>query len=437
MSNVKKNILVIGSGGREHAIINTINKSNRVGDVYALPGNAGINQEAKAVEGISVNDFQSVAKFCKTNNIDFVIVGPEQPLVDGIVDFLENEGIKIFGPNKLASQVEGSKEFMKNLVAKYDIPTAKYRSFTDPLEAIKYINEHGAPIVVKTDGLAAGKGVTVAMTLEDAIHAIDEAFEGKFGDAGKKVVIEDFLEGEEASFFVMTDGKTAIQLGSAQDHKAAYDGDKGPNTGGMGTYSPAPLVDKKITRRIMERIINPTLQAMKSEGIDYKGFLFAGLMIDQEGNPNLIEYNIRFGDPEAQVILPRIESDFIELIEKALDEKLEEVEEVKFSKNHHICVVMAAKGYPGSYDKGSKIDLLATTSLENVKIFHAGTKLDVSGNLISNGGRVLNITASDKNLKNAAERAYGAISKIDYEDSFYRSDIGWRVLQAEKEVLAS
>ncbi len=425
---MKKNILIIGSGGREHAIIKSILKSQRAGKIYALPGNAGINKDAIGVTDIKQSDFAAIAEFCKSNEIDFVVVGPEQPLVDGIADYLENKQIKVFGADKRAAQLEGSKDFMKHIVTKYNVPTAEYQSFTNANEAKSYVREKGAPIVIKTDGLAAGKGVTVAMDIGDALNAIDDAFGGKFGSAGHKVVIEEFLEGEEASFFVVTDGKTALEFGFAQDHKRAFDGDKGPNTGGMGTYSPAAIVTDSVREKVMEKIIKPTLVGMQSEGIIYKGFLFAGLMIDRFGEPKLIEYNIRMGDSETQVIFPRLETDFIDVVEAVCENRLADIGKIKFSNQSALCVVMAAKGYPETYDKNLQIDISDAEKLDKTFIFHAGTSLDTQGNLVSSGGRVLGVTAIGKTIKEAQTSAYNAVKAIKFDGGFYRSDIGWRAV---------
>jgi phosphoribosylamine--glycine ligase len=431
----QKNILIIGSGGREHALVKGLKKSANCANLYALPGNAGINKDAIGVENIKPTEFEKIAEFCTQKQIAFVVVGPEQPLVDGIVDFLESKNIKVFGPNKFAAQLEGSKDFMKHIVSKYNIPTAEYKSFTDANLAKEYITQKGAPIVVKTDGLAAGKGVTVAMNLADALQAVDEAFAGKFGSAGQKLVIEEFLDGEEASFFAICDGKKAVYFGSAQDHKRAFDGDKGPNTGGMGTYSPAPIVTDALIEKTMQTIINPTMEAFKAEGIVYKGFLFAGLMIDKSGTPKLIEYNIRMGDPETQSIIPRLKSDLVEIFENAIDGKLNASPE--FENNHALCVVYAAKGYPEDYPKDLPIDLSGVdlNDAENPDknnsqtiIYHAGTKLDANAKLVSNGGRVLGVTGLGADLKTAQKNAYNACEKIKFDGGFYRKDIGWRAL---------
>ncbi len=428
--NSKQNILIIGNGGREHAMVKALNRSKWLGKLYALPGNGGINQDAEGVN-IKQNDFFAIADFCKKNAIDLVIVGPEQPLVEGITDYLESRGINVFGPSKKASQLEGSKDFMKEMVSKCGVPTAHYQTFTDASKAKVYVRTKGTPIVIKTDGLASGKGVTVALTQEEANKAIDEAFGGKFGDAGKKVVIEEFLEGEEASFFVISDGKHFLEFGSAQDHKRAFDNDEGPNTGGMGTYSPAPIVTDFVRKKVMEQIIRPTINGLAREGIPYKGFLFAGLMIDKFGNPKLLEYNIRMGDPETQAILTRLESDLVDLLFKCVCGKLNEVREVKFSPNYSLCVVMAAKGYPESYDKGHFIDLSSATALSNSVVYHAGTELR-EGKLISNGGRVLGVTGTGASIQEAYTNAYNCVSSIKFAGGFYRKDIGYRELNRRK-----
>jgi phosphoribosylamine---glycine ligase len=433
--NSKKNILVIGGGGREHAFVKALRKSVNLNNLYILPGNGGTDVEAVTVD-IKPNDFPNIGRFCRENSIDLVLVGPEQPLVDGITNFLENQGVKVFGPSKAAAQLEGSKDFMKEAVTKYGVPTASYKTFISASQAKTYVREKGTPIVIKTDGLAAGKGVTVAMTPEEASKAIDEAFAGKFGSAGKKVVIEEFLEGEEASFFVISDGRYVIEFGSAQDHKRAFDNDEGPNTGGMGTYSPAPIVTDFVRKKVMERIIAPTINGLLADGIPYKGFLFAGLMIDKNGNPKLIEYNIRMGDPETQVILPRLESDFVEVLFKAASGKLNEIREIKFSPQYALCVVMAAKGYPENHQKDFEVDLSATTTLTHslaptAIIYHAGTQKK-GDKLISVGGRVLGITGKGNDLKQAYENAYACVEKVKSKALFYRKDIGFRELNRKR-----
>jgi phosphoribosylamine--glycine ligase len=433
--NSKKNILVIGSGGREHAMVKAFKRSPLLGNIYCLPGNGGIDQDATPVN-LKMNDFANIGKFCRANAIDLVIVGPEVPLVDGITNFLENQEINVFGPTRQAAQLEGSKDFMKEIVTRYKVPTAAYKTFTDANRAKIYIREKGTPIVIKTDGLAAGKGVTVARTMEEASKAIEEAFAGKFGAAGKKIVIEDFLEGEEASFFVISDGKNVHEFGSAQDHKCVYDNDEGPNTGGMGTYSPASIVTDFVRKKVMNEIIMPTINGLAKDGIPYKGFLFAGLMIDKNGNPKLIEYNIRMGDPETQSILTRIESDLVDVLYKGARGKLNEIKEIKFSRNFALCVVMAAKGYPETYEKGFEIDLSATTSLTNspnatAVIYHAGTALE-KGKLISVGGRVLGVTGLGANIREAYDNAYACVAKVKSKKLFNRTDIGWRELKRMK-----
>ncbi len=428
--NSKKNILVIGSGGREHAIIKALKRSPNLNNLYALPGNGGINHDAQGVQ-LKPDNFSGIAKFCKDNSIDLVVVGPEGPLVEGITDYLESKEIRVFGPSKAASQLEGSKDFMKEAVSRYGIPTAQYKTFTDSRKAKIYLRERGTPIVIKTDGLAAGKGVTVALNPEEANKAIDEAFAGRFGEAGKKIIIEDFLDGEEASFFVISDGKHVFEFGSAQDHKRAYDGDKGPNTGGMGTYSPAPIVTDFVRMKVMKQIIEPTINGLARDGIPYKGFLFAGLMIDKNGNSKLLEYNIRMGDPETQSILTRLESDLVEILFKAADKRLNEVKEIKFSKDYALCVVMAAKGYPENYAKGFEIELSAASLVPNSIIYHAGTEIK-NGKVISTGGRVLGVTGRGINLKEAFDNAYNAVAAVKSSGLFYRTDIGHHELNRHK-----
>ncbi|WP_119272624.1 phosphoribosylamine--glycine ligase [Taklimakanibacter deserti] len=415
------NLLLLGSGGREHALAWAISASPLLGDFYCAPGNPGIAQHATCV-AIDITDHQAVMSFCRTQRIDFVVVGPEAPLVAGIADDLEAAGIKVFGPSKAAAQLEGSKGFTKDFCAEFDIPTASYGRFTDRAEAIAYVKVQGAPIVIKADGLAAGKGVTVAMTTEEALKAIDDIFAGQFGAA--ECVVEEFLEGEEASFFALCDGEHAVALAAAQDHKRVGDGDTGPNTGGMGAYSPAPIMTPEMSERVMAEIIRPTVAGMHKRGHPFKGVLFAGLMIGKSG-PKLIEYNVRFGDPECQVLMLRLKDDLLTLLLAAADGTLDKVS-VRWRNEAALSVVMATKGYPGAYGKGSEIrNLDAAAHGDDVEIFHAGTALK-DGKLIANGGRVLNVSALGRTVAEAQTRAYQAVDLIDWPEGFCRRDIGWR-----------
>ena len=421
-------VLVIGSGGREHALCWAIAASPLCDKLYCAPGNPGIAKEATCVP-IAATDIDAILAFVKQEKIDFVIVGPEAPLVAGLVDRLEAAGIAAFGPSAAAAALEGSKGFTKDLCAKYDIPTARYRRFTDASAAKAYVRSEGAPIVVKADGLAAGKGVTVAISLAEAEAAIDDALvANRFGAAGAEVVIEEFLTGEEASFFVLSDGKHALPLASAQDHKRVFDGDKGPNTGGMGAYSPAPCVTPAIADEVMARIIYPTLDGMAKDGHPYKGVLYAGLMLTATG-PQLIEYNVRFGDPECQVLLPRLKSDLLPALLAARDGVLKDFD-LRWHDEAALCVVLAAKGYPDDPLRGSEIRGLdaAAASDPTVQIFHAGTKR-VGEKLLADGGRVLNVVALSATIEEARRRAYAVIDRIDWPEGFCRRDIGWRALQ--------
>jgi len=421
-------VLVVGSGGREHALVWAIAGSPLCTALYCAPGNPGIDADAECVP-IAATDLVGVLDFCRREKIDFVVVGPEAPLVAGLVDRLEEAGIAAFGPSAAAAQLEGSKGFTKDLCAKYGIPTAAYRRFDEPRAAKDYVRKQGAPIVVKADGLAAGKGVTVAMTLAEAEAAIDDALlDHRFGAAGAEVVIEEFLAGEEASFFALTDGKTALPLASAQDHKRVGDGDVGPNTGGMGAYSPAPCVTPAIEAQVMAQIIRPTLAAMAKEGRPYKGVLYAGLMLTREG-PKLIEYNVRFGDPECQVLMPRLKSDLLPALLASRDGVLDDFD-LRWHDDATLCVVMAAKGYPDNPSRGSEIKGLdrAAASDPSVKIFHAGTKRQ-DGKLLADGGRVLDIVGMGATLAEARERAYAVAARIDWPEGFFRHDIGWRALK--------
>ncbi len=424
------NILVIGSGGREHALCWKIAESPMTSILYCTPGNGGIADSATCVD-LDVSDHSLVIDFCKSQEIGLVVVGPEAPLVAGLVDDLTEAGILAFGPTRGAAQLEGSKGFTKDMCAKYNIPTAAYGRFTDAESAKAYIKAQGAPIVVKADGLAAGKGVIIAQTEDEALAAIDSMFDGAFGDAGTEVVIEEFMQGEEASFFALADGKTTLALATAQDHKAVGDGDTGPNTGGMGAYSPAPVMTVGMCERVMAEIIEPTTKAMADMGHPYKGVFFAGLMITAEG-PKLIEYNCRFGDPECQVLMTRMESDIVPLLIAAAKGALED-KTVEWSKNAALTVVMAANGYPGSYEKGSVITSIgAAEKATGAKVFHAGTKQN-GPNIVAIGGRVLNVTAEGRTVTEAQERAYKAIDHIDWPQGFCRKDIGWRAVLREAE----
>lgn len=417
-----KKVLVIGSGGREHAIINKFRESKQVATIFALSGNAGIAQIAQCIDNIAIDDHQKIIEFCNKEKIDLVFIGPEQPLVNGIVDDLQKAGIKVFGASKMAAQLEGSKDFMKRIVSENNVPTAKYKSFSQKESALKFCQEIGFPCVIKTDGLAAGKGVIIVQNQDEAQQTIDEIFAGKFGAAGNKIIIEEFLEGFEISYFVISDGKNFLPLGSACDHKRVGENDTGANTGGMGTYSPAPLLDKKLEEEVLQKIIKPTLQGMEKIGSPFVGILFAGLMITKNG-AKLLEFNIRFGDPETQVILPRIKSDFYQLIEDATNQNLQNAE-IKFDENKKtVCVVMCSKGYPENYQKNTEIKNLETAQKNtNVTILHAGTAIK-EGKLVAVGGRVLNIVACTDSFKTSREECYKAIDLIDWENGFVRRDI--------------
>lgn len=417
------NILVIGSGGREHAICLKFSQSKNVDKIYAIPGNAGIEEIAKCVTEIDVKDHGKVIEFCTENKIDLVFVGPEQPLVDGIVDDLQNAGLRAFGPNKFASQLEGSKDFMKNITAKNNVPTAEYASFEDSKSAIKYAKSLGYPCVIKTDGLAAGKGVIIAQDEKEANETIVDLLENKrFGEAGNKIIVEEFLEGVEVSYFVICDQNSYKYIGSANDHKKVGDGETGPNTGGMGAFTPSPYVDDKLEEQINATIIEPTLEAFKKEGSPFCGILFAGIIFTKDG-PKLLEFNTRFGDPETQVILPTIKNDFAQLINSAIDNKLDEVK-IEFDKGKKcICVVIASNGYPGNYQKNIPIDNInQAQAVDNSYLIHAGTK-EVDGKIVSNGGRVLNVIASADSFKDARKYAYEVIRVLDWKGGFTRTDI--------------
>jgi len=423
------NILILGSGGREHALAWKIAASPLTTKLYCAPGNAGIAREAECV-ALDVADHAAVIAFCKDKKIDFVVVGPEAPLCAGIADDLEAAGIKTFGPSKWAARLEGSKGFTKDLCKANNIPTAAYERFKGAAAAKDYVRAKGAPIVVKNDGLAAGKGVVVASTVAEAEAAIDMMFDGGLGEKAWEIVIEDCLVGEEASFFALCDGETAIPLASAQDHKRVFDGDKGPNTGGMGAYSPAPVMTPEMNQRVMDEIILPTVRALKAIGAPYKGVLFAGLMITKDG-PQLIEYNVRFGDPETQVLMLRMMSDLLPALIAARDGQLKNFD-LRWYDDAALTVVMAAKGYPGAYEKGSVIGgLEEAAQVEGVEIFHAGTKSDGT-HVLANGGRVLNVSARGKTVREAQQRAYAAVDRIKWPEGFCRRDIGWQAIAREK-----
>ena len=420
-------VLLIGSGGREHALAWKLAQSPRLTRLYAAPGNPGIADHAECVT-LPVDDHAAVIAFCRETGIDFVVVGPEAPLVAGLADDLRAEGIAVFGPSAAAAQLEGSKGFTKDLCARYAIPTGAYQRFNNAPKAKAYVRAEGAPIVIKADGLAAGKGVTVAMTVEEALAAIDDCFEGAFGDAGAEVVVEAFLDGEEASFFCLSDGKTALALATAQDHKRVGDGDTGPNTGGMGAYSPAPVMTPALVERTMREIIEPTMRGMAEMGHPFSGVFFAGLMITAKG-PELIEYNVRFGDPECQVLMMRLKSDLLPLLHAAATGTLHEVT-AEWRDEAALTVVMAAQGYPGAYARGTPIAPLPATGPDE-KIFHAGTAVK-EGGLVATGGRVLNVTALGETVGAAQARAYALLDKVDWPGGFSRRDIGWRAIARER-----
>jgi phosphoribosylamine--glycine ligase len=423
------NVLLIGSGGREHALAWKIAASPILAKLYCAPGNPGIASVAECIE-IDPADHDAIIALCRQKSIDFVVVGPEAPLVAGIADDLRTAGISVFGPSKAAARLEGSKGFTKDLCTQFDIPTGAYQRFTQAESAKAYIKQEGVPIVVKADGLAAGKGVVVAFELQQALDAVDACFEGAFGGAGAEVVVEEYLEGEEASFFCLCDGKTALPFGTAQDHKRVGDGDTGVNTGGMGAYSPAPVMTQAIVDLTMRDLIEPTIRGMAEIGAPFSGVLFAGLMITRNG-PKLIEYNTRFGDPETQVLMLRLKDDLLLLLKAAADGGLHQMS-ARWNDDPALTVVLAAKGYPAAPEKGSVIrGLKEAGEGAMVEIFHAGTaKKD--GELIASGGRVLNVTASGKTVREAQQAAYAVVAKIDWPEGFYRHDIGWRAIEREQ-----
>ncbi|OIQ47101.1 MAG: phosphoribosylamine--glycine ligase [Gammaproteobacteria bacterium MedPE] len=424
------NVLIIGSGGREHALAWKVAQSSKATQVFVAPGNAGSALEDKVSNvDIDVCDIEKLIAFAKDNGVEMTIVGPEAPLVIGVVDAFEAAGLQCFGPREGAAQLEGSKAFTKDFLARHDIPTAWYQNFTEIDPAIAYVREKGAPIVIKADGLAAGKGVIVAMTLEEAEDAIKDMLAGNaFGEAGSRVVIEEFLDGEEASFIVMVDGDNVLPMATSQDHKRVGNGDTGPNTGGMGAYSPAPVVTPEMHNRIMEQVIYPTVNGMKAEGNTYTGFLYAGLMIMSDGTPKVIEYNCRFGDPETQPIMMRLQSDLVELVQASFDKRLDQVN-AKFDSRAAVGVVLAAGGYPANYAKGDVITGI-TNATNDAKVFHAGTKM-VDDNVVTAGGRVLCATALGETVTSAQQSAYELTKAIDWNGVFYRTDIAYRAIERE------
>jgi phosphoribosylamine--glycine ligase len=419
------NVLLIGSGGREHALAWKLAASPLLTRLYAAPGNPGIAREAE-LASLDIADHAAIASFCRETSIDLVVVGPEAPLVAGLGDDLRAAGIKVFGPSRAAARLEGSKGFTKDLCARHGIPTAAYARFDDAAAAQDYVRQNGAPIVVKADGLAAGKGVTVATSLDEAIAAIDDCFSS--GGAGAEIVVEEFLSGEEASFFCLCDGSTALPFGTAQDHKRLGDGDIGPNTGGMGAYSPAPVMTPQMIARTMDEIVAPTLRGMAELGAPFSGVLFAGLMITAEG-PKLIEYNVRFGDPECQVLMMRLKDDLLVLLEAAADGQLAHMS-ARWHADSALTVVMAAKGYPGTPSRGSAIRCLETATAGGAQIFHAATAWR-DGMLVADGGRVLSVTGTGRTVSDARRQAYDAVARIDWPDGFCRTDIGWRAIERE------
>ncbi|MGH8184281.1 MAG: phosphoribosylamine--glycine ligase [Rhodanobacteraceae bacterium] len=422
-------ILVIGSGGREHALAWKLAQSPRVSAVIVAPGNAGTAREAKTRNvAVTATDIDGLLELAKDESVAFTVVGPEAPLVAGIVDRFRAAGLRIFGPTASAAQLEGSKSFAKNFLARHHIPTAHYAVFTALEPALEYVRTRGAPIVIKADGLAAGKGVVVAMTLAEAEHALADMLDAHaFGDAGARVVIEEFLAGEEASYIVMADGAHYLPMASSQDHKRMGEGDTGPNTGGMGAYSPAPVVTPEVEQRIREQVIEPTLRGMAAEGTAFTGFLYAGLMVDKAGAPRVIEFNVRFGDPETQPIMQRLQSDFSELVDAALDGRLDRVE-AQWEPRPSLGVVIAAQGYPGTPKNGDAVSGLDADFGADVKVFHAGTKLNADGKAVTAGGRVLTVCALGDDLAQARDRAYAAADRIHFDGAFFRRDIGHRAL---------
>ncbi|WP_317055182.1 phosphoribosylamine--glycine ligase [Roseovarius rhodophyticola] len=419
------NILILGGGGREHALAWAVMQNPKCDKLIVAPGNAGIAQIAECAK-LDIESGAAVVSFCEAEAIEFVVVGPEAPLAAGVGDRLREAGLLVFGPSKAAAQLEASKSFTKEICDAAKAPTAAYGHFADAAAAKAYVSAQGAPIVVKADGLAAGKGVIIAETVAEAHTAIDDMFGGAFGGAGAEVVIEEFMDGEEASFFVLCDGEDALSIGTAQDHKRVGDGDTGPNTGGMGAYSPAPVLTDAVAEKALDEIVRPTLRVMAERGMPYQGVLYAGLMI-KDGLPRLVEYNVRFGDPECQVLMMRLGAQALDLMQAAAEGRLSQVK-ANWADDHALTVVMAAKGYPGAYEKGSAIRGLTTCNEDSFHmVFHAGTS-EAEGQIVATGGRVLNVTARGSSLREAADRAYGMVDQIDWPEGFCRRDIGWRAL---------
>ena len=418
------NIALIGSGGREHALCRKLKDSKKINNIFCIPGNAGT---AKMSTNLDINflNFKLLLKTLRSYKIKLVIVGPEEPLVKGVVNFLEKNKIKVFGPNKFASQLEGSKAFMKQICKKYKIPTANFKICKNKEDFKKSVNKFKLPIVVKADGLAAGKGVVICKTKQKAYEISNQIFKGKF-ESSNKVVIEEFLKGEEASYFLIVDKNSFVRFGTAQDHKKVYENEKGPNTGGMGAYSPAPIIDNELEKKIIERIVNPTLKSLKDQKQFYRGFLYVGLMI-KDKNPYLIEYNVRMGDPECQVIIPRLKTDLLKIINFSLKNQLKKLK-LSWEKSKCMTIVLCSKGYPGSYNKGKVIKIKKIENKKNLFILHAGTK-ESKGNILSSGGRVLNIVSKGKNFNQIRKKIVRLIKKINWKGGFYRKDIGWRVIQ--------
>ena len=424
----KKNILIIGSGGREHTLCWKFAQSPRAGEIFCAPGNAGIARHATCVP-IKASDLEGLAGFARDNEIDITIVGPEAPLAEGIVDLFREQGLTVFGPDRKAAEIEASKVFTKDLLTKYHIPTGSYRVFTDAGAARAFVrDETGVPVVIKADGLAAGKGVILCFTIQEADEAIDLILEKKaFGEAGNRLIVEEFLQGEEASFMAITDGSTVLPLATSQDHKAVFDNDKGPNTGGMGAYSPAPVVTPELFKKVMDEIMKPVVEAMAKEGRPYRGVLYAGLII-KDGRPRVLEFNCRFGDPEAQPILMRMKTDLLDVVEAAIDGRLDQVR-LEWDPRASVCVVLASDGYPGKYETGKRIEGLdKVEKMHDVVVFHAGTRLE-DGRFVTAGGRVLGVTALGKTIEDAIKRAYRAVSRIKWDGMHYRRDIGLKAMK--------